>query len=114
MKCPRCNSENVRFRVARNNYICDDCDFVFEEQSTPQTNSADEQNLKKYDIFISYRRQGQSGRDCSIHESKSLFNKLNVKYKDKVLRDLETFQFQNWIKQIVYGVENIKRLLVLI
>jgi transposase-like protein len=29
MNCPKCNSENVRYRQSRNNYICDDCDEVF-------------------------------------------------------------------------------------
>lgn len=43
MKCPNCNSENVRYRVARQNYICDDCDYVFvEDFNSPQR------------IFISY------------------------------------------------------------
>lgn len=103
MKCPKCNSKQIYLVPNSQNYICFDCRNVFdEEQSTPQTNSTNKQNLKKYDIFISYRR------DYSIEESKSLFNKLNVKYNDKVLRDLEKFQFQNWIEQIVYGVENCK------
>lgn len=30
VQCPQCGSNNVRFRPNRNNYICDDCDHVFE------------------------------------------------------------------------------------
>lgn len=67
-----------------------------------------QQDLKKYDIFISYRRYKQDGKRCSINRSRFLFDELNVKYNDKVLRDVEKFQFENWIKQIVYGVENCK------
>ena len=44
MKCPKCNSENTRFREVRNNYICDDCDHVFTA----------EQPGKKTCVFISY------------------------------------------------------------
>ena len=43
MKCPKCNSANIRYRENRKNYICDDCDFVF-TQST--------QDRKR--IFVSY------------------------------------------------------------
>ena len=43
MKCPNCNSENIRYRENRHNYICDDCDYVFvEEVDCPQR------------IFVSY------------------------------------------------------------
>lgn len=103
MRCPKCNSKQIYLVPNSQNYICFDCRNVFdEEQSTPQTDSANKQNLKKYDIFISYRR------DCSINEARSLFNRLNRKYQDKVLRDQDTFEFKNWIEQIVYGVENCK------
>ena len=44
MNCPKCNSENTRFREVRNNYICDDCDHVFTA----------EQPDKKTCVFISY------------------------------------------------------------
>ena len=43
MRCPNCNSENIRYREYRNNYICDDCDHVF----------MDEMNDSQR-IFISY------------------------------------------------------------
>lgn len=43
MKCPNCNSENVRYREARQNYICDDCDYVFVEETSSSQR-----------IFISY------------------------------------------------------------
>lgn len=44
MNCPKCNSENTRFREVRKNYICDDCDHVFTA----------EQPGKKTCVFISY------------------------------------------------------------
>lgn len=44
MKCPQCNSENTRYREARNNHICDNCDHVFSV----------EQSAKPTRVFISY------------------------------------------------------------
>lgn len=103
MRCPKCNSEDIRYREKRQNYICDNCDhfFTLEETTLPQDTSAAQQDRKKCDIFISYRR------DCSINQAINLFNRLYGKYQDKVLLDIE-FQFTNWIEQIVYGVENCK------
>lgn len=50
MKCPNCNSENIRYRENRHNYICDDCDLVFvEEADCPQR------------IFVSYGHDDFSG-----------------------------------------------------
>lgn len=50
MKCPNCHSENIRYRENRNNYICDDCDYVFiEEMNNPQR------------IFISYGHDEYTG-----------------------------------------------------
>lgn len=44
MKCTSCGSGNTRYRENRNNYICDDCDHVFEA----------EMQQKVLHIFISY------------------------------------------------------------
>lgn len=30
MKCPNCHSDNTHYRSKKNNYICDECDFIFE------------------------------------------------------------------------------------
>lgn len=57
MKCPNCNSENVRYRDNRHNYICDDCDYVFvEEVDCPQR------------IFVSYGHDEFSGFIIKLSE----------------------------------------------
>ncbi len=105
MKCPECNSENVRFREARNNYICDDYDRVFpEEESMPQTTSVLQQDLKKYDIFISYRR-----KDYSILVANYLHDYL-VKSYDRLNVSLDTHRKDNlgpgdWLKEILRRIE---------
>ena len=43
MKCPKCKSSNTRYRENRQNYICDDCDYVFvKDTQTPKR------------VFVSY------------------------------------------------------------
>ena len=49
MKCPKCGSANTRYRENRQNYICDDCDFVFVDNCTPAQR-----------VFISYGHDGYS------------------------------------------------------
>lgn len=44
MKCPKCNSTNTHFRPARNNWICDECDKIFESDK-------EHQSLR---VFVSY------------------------------------------------------------
>lgn len=44
MICPKCNSNNVRYRENRQNFICDNCDYVF---------VAENDNLRQR-VFISY------------------------------------------------------------
>ena len=57
MKCPNCNSENVRYRDNRHNYICDDCDYVFvEEVDCPQR------------VFVSYGHDEFSGFIIKLSE----------------------------------------------
>lgn len=57
MKCPNCNSENIRYRENRHNYICDDCDYVFvEEAHCPQR------------IFVSYGHDEFSGFIIKLSE----------------------------------------------
>ena len=43
-RCPSCGSTNIRFRPKRSNWICDDCDTVFQlTENTPSTK-----------VFVSY------------------------------------------------------------
>lgn len=64
--------------------------------------------FKKYDIFISYRK------DSSLEKAEALYHYLhNGKYKDKVFRDVDELKAGDWIDQIVDIVDNAK-LLVLI
>lgn len=44
MICPKCNSNNVRYRENRQNFICDDCDHIF---------VAEDSNFRQR-VFISY------------------------------------------------------------
>ena len=58
--CPKCKSQNVRYREKRRNWICDDCDHVF---TMPDAFGAQLEEvggkLPKGNVFISY------GHDCA-------------------------------------------------
>jgi len=44
MNCPKCNSVNTHFRSNRNNYICDECDEIFEKK----------EEFRTLRVFVSY------------------------------------------------------------
>ena len=49
-RCPSCGSSNIRFRPKRSNWICDDCDAVFDRP---------EESAQSTRVFVSY------GHDCT-------------------------------------------------
>ena len=77
VKCPRCKSDNVRFRDKRNNWICDDCDCVFTIVDKHDTDVHADSKTKER-IFISY------GHDCT-----SIVNRIK--------RDIENQGYDVWL-----------------
>lgn len=58
--CPKCKSQNIRYRERRNNWICDDCDHVFVISDTSGIQSEKSTDMPiRGNIFISY------GHDCT-------------------------------------------------
>lgn len=66
------------------------------------------QEFKKYDIFISYRK------DSSTPRVDKLYHYLNGKYPDKVFRDKDQISAGDWLKQIVQYVDTCKMLVVVL
>ena len=75
--CPNCLSTNVRYRSNRNNWICDDCDYIFTRLSAGAENRNQLKTESKR-IFLSY------GHDCT-----------NIVLRVK--KDLEALGYKVWI-----------------
>ena len=77
--CPKCNSQNVRYREKRRNWICDDCDYVF---TMPNAFAAQPEEVAgkppKGKVFISY------GHDCTT-------------IVDRIMQGLTRLGYRVWV-----------------
>lgn len=77
--CPKCKSQNVRYREKRSNWICDDCDYVFTMSDAFGAQREDTNDMpSKGKIFISY------GHDCTP-------------IVDRIMRDLTRLGYSVWV-----------------
>lgn len=77
--CPRCKSNNIRFREKRENWICDDCDYVFTSPDYPEKGPGEESiSQSKGRIFISY------GHDC-------------ISIINRIMQDLTLLGYHVWL-----------------
>lgn len=78
IECPKCKSDNVRYREKRKNWICDDCDHVFTIVDDNQGVEAQRSDIAKGKVFISY------GHDCTS-------------IVERVKKDLEKQGYDVWL-----------------
>ncbi len=98
--CPKCKSSNVRFRPNRQNWICDDCDYIFTISDDKEKDTCQKNNTQsKGRIFISY------GHDC-----KSIVNRIMLDLVDKGYEVwVDAFRIKsgdNWRNAISNGILN--------
>lgn len=97
MRCPQCGSTNVRFREKRNNWICDDCDFVFTIEDVAIDSTNEKTGKNKGRIFISY------GHDCKTIVLRIKKDLETIGY-DVWLDDFEIKSGDDWRNTIVEGI----------
>ena len=86
IKCPECGSNNVRYRPKRNNWICDDCDCVFE--ATGSEAGTQSPRVQKR-VFISY---GHDYRDYVLSVAQCLRNRQIDVWTDDMIPESSSWR----------------------
>jgi hypothetical protein len=68
INCPKCKSTEIHYRKKKANWICDDCDFVFEKEDTHENMQESKVKFPSRNIFISYGHDQFGKFACRLKE----------------------------------------------
>jgi|GEM_PF-1191459 len=88
--CPKCKSDEIHYRKKKANWICDDCDFVFEEGVILEKNQQKKVKFPSRNIFISYGHDQFGKIACRLkHDLEKRGHKVWIDHELKAGNDWE-------------------------